>query len=106
MSKEYFVYIIKCRDERLYTGITTDMERRFAEHSGISGNSKGAKFTRANPPVEIMAVWSCNGRSEASRLEYAIKKLSRAEKIRLIENSEAPLDFLGGDNQIYRKKLP
>ena len=103
MSKEYFVYIIKCRGERLYTGITTDIERRFAEHSG---SSKGAKFTRANPPEEIMAVWSCNGRSEASRLEYAIKKLSRAEKIRLIENSEAPLDFLGGDNQIYRKKLP
>lgn len=103
MSKEYFVYIIKCRGERLYTGITTDIERRFAEHSG---GSKGAKFTRANPPEEIMAVWSCNGRSEASRLEYAIKKLSCAEKIRLIENSEAPLDFLGGDNQIYRKKLP
>lgn len=99
MSKEYFVYIIKCRGGRLYTGITTDMERRFAEHSG---SPKGAKFTRANPPDEIMAVWSCDGRSTASKLECAIKKLRREDKMRLI-NSEIQLsDFFGDDNQVKR----
>lgn len=99
MSKEYFVYIIKCCDERLYTGITTDMGRRFAEHSG---SPKGAKFTRANPPTEIMAVWSCDGRSIASKLECAIKKLRRKDKMRLI-NSEIQLsDFFGDENQIKR----
>ncbi len=97
MSKEYFVYIIKCRDGRLYTGITTDIARRFAEHSG---SPKGAKFTRANPPEEIMAVWSCDGRSAASRLECAIKKLRREDKIRLI-NNEIPLsDFFGEEKMI------
>lgn len=105
MSKEYFVYIIKCRDERLYTGITTDMERRFAEHSGISGNSKGAKFTRANPPVEIMAVWSCNGRSEASRLEYAIKRLKRIQKLQLIEKEKSLSDLFGEEFSSIRNYL-
>lgn len=99
MSKEYFVYIIKCRDERLYTGITTDMGRRFAEHSG---SPKGAKFTRANPPTEIMAVWSCDGRSIASKLECAIKKLRRKDKMRLINSKIQLSDFFGDENQIKR----
>jgi putative endonuclease len=75
------------------------MGRRFAEHSG---SPKGAKFTRANPPTEIMAVWSCDGRSIASKLECAIKKLRREDKMRLI-NSEIQLsDFFGDENQIKR----
>ncbi|MBR5514076.1 MAG: GIY-YIG nuclease family protein [Ruminococcus sp.] len=90
--KKYFVYIIKCRDERLYTGITTDIERRFAEHSE---GKKGAKFTRANPPEEIMAVWSCDGRSVASKLEYAIKRLKRIQKLQLIEKEKSLSDFFG-----------
>jgi putative endonuclease len=94
VSKEYFVYIIKCRGERLYTGITTDMKRRFAEHSG---SPKGAKFTRANPPEEIMAVWSCNGRSTASKLECAIKKLRREQKMRLINHEISISDFIGDE---------
>lgn len=77
----YFVYMLRCRDDRLYTGITTDMERRFHEHkTGI----RGARFTRSDPPEEIAAVWSCMGRSAASKLEYALKKLSRQQKLRLI----------------------
>ncbi len=91
MSSEYFIYIIKCRDERLYTGITTDIKRRFTEHST---GEKGAKFTRANPPLEIMAVWSCNGRSNASKLEYAIKRLTRQQKLKLISCELHLSDFL------------
>ncbi len=95
MSKEYFVYIIKCRGGRLYTGITTDIARRFSEHSE---GKKGAKFTRANPPEEIMAVWSCKGRSDASKLECAIKKLRRKQKIRLINNEISLSDFFGEED--------
>lgn len=77
----YFVYILRCRGDRLYTGITTDVERRFSEHLG---GKRGAKFTKANPPREIAAYWECENRSEASRLEYAIKRLPREKKLKLI----------------------
>lgn len=94
MISEYYIYIIKCRDGRLYTGITTDIKRRFSEHST---GEKGAKFTRANPPEEIMTVWSCNGRSYASKLEYAIKKLNRQQKIKLINEELQLSDFMDKD---------
>lgn len=77
----YFVYILKCCGDLLYTGITTDVERRFREHSG---DVKGAKFTRSHPPDSIEALWSCENRSLASKLEYAIKKLNKQQKLRLI----------------------
>lgn len=85
MTKVYFIYVIQCRDGRLYTGITTDMERRFAEHSG---GKKGAKFTRANPPEKILAVWSCDSRSDALKLECAVKKLTRPQKLLLVSDKE------------------
>ena len=78
----YFVYIIRCEDDTLYTGITTDIERRFREHSGEAAN--GAKYTRSHRPERVEAVWSCPDRSSASRLEYAIKKLRRQQKLALI----------------------
>ncbi len=79
----YFVYILRCSGDRLYTGITTDIERRFREHLG---DPRGAKFTKANPPQEIAAFWSCENRSIASKLEWTIKKLPRSKKLLLIEN--------------------
>lgn len=89
----YFVYILRCRGDRLYTGITTDIERRFREHLG---NPRGAKFTRANPPQEIAAFWSCENRSVASKLECAIKKLPRSKKLLLIENKLSAEDLTNG----------
>jgi putative endonuclease len=74
--------MLRCADDTLYTGITTDLERRLREHNGeLSG---GAKATRMKRPVVL--VWSEKhpSRSEASRREYAIKQLSRAEKSTLI----------------------
>ena len=81
----YFVYIIRCTDGSLYTGITTDMQRRFREHSGEAPN--GAKFTRSHRPQCVEALWSCEGRSAASKLEYAVKKLTRAQKLALIADN-------------------
>ncbi len=84
----YFVYIIRCKDDTLYTGITTDIERRFREHSGEAAN--GAKYTRSHRPERIEAVWKCPDRSAASKLEYALKKLRRPQKIALICGESAP----------------
>jgi len=81
----YYVYIIKCNDDSLYCGITVDLDRRIKEHNE---SSKGAKYTRSRRPVKL--VWSklVGNRSEASKEECRIKKLSRLEKLKLI-NSEA-----------------
>ncbi len=81
----YYVYIIKCNDDSLYCGITVDLDRRVKEHNE---SSKGAKYTRSRRPVKL--VWSklVGNRSEASKEECRIKKLSRLEKLKLI-NSEA-----------------
>ena len=77
----YLVYILKCADETLYTGITTDIKRRVEEHNG---SQKGAKYTKLRRPVELVYSEESENRSTASKREYAIKKLSRAEKLELI----------------------
>jgi putative endonuclease len=102
----YFVYIIRCRDSSLYTGITTDPVRRFREHSGEVPN--GAKFTHSHPPAALEALWSCADRSTASRLECAVKKLTRAKKLRLIADEDAFAELLGAENaSLYtRAELP
>jgi putative endonuclease len=61
----WFVYLLECQNGKIYTGITTDVQRRFHEH--LKGT--GAKFTRANPPVQILAFKHCMSRSEASSME-------------------------------------
>ncbi|MGA9573341.1 MAG: GIY-YIG nuclease family protein [Lysobacterales bacterium] len=75
------VYIIEASDGRLYTGITTDVERRFGEHSGTS---RGARFFRGRKPVEIVYTESHPDRGSALRRESAIKKLKRGRKLELI----------------------
>ncbi len=79
MSSPWFVYILECANDRLYTGITTDVARRFREH--VSG--RGAAFTRMNKPRRMLAFTSCPDRSQASRLEARIKRLPAADKRRL-----------------------
>ena len=75
-----WLYILECRNGALYTGITDDLNKRFALHQ----TGKGAKYTRANPPVCIAQRWRVRGRARAQKLEYAIKQLSRAQKLALI----------------------
>lgn len=90
----YYTYILRCSDGSLYTGITTDLARRFAEHAGSGG--KGAKYTASRPPLRFEAAWEAPGRVEASRLEYRLKTLTRPEKEALIQG-RAPekLDLTG-----------
>lgn len=77
----WFLYIIQTKKKRLYTGITTDVERRFLEHK--SGSPKGAKFFRSDSAVKIVRIEKYEDRSEASKREAAVKKLTRAEKLKL-----------------------
>lgn len=79
----YYVYIVKCADNTLYTGIATELERRIDEHNG---SDKGAKYTRPRRPVTLVYSEEYPDRRAASKREYEIKKkMSRAEKLRLIQ---------------------
>jgi putative endonuclease len=75
------VYIIRCSDDSLYTGITTDIERRLSQHGGRRG---GARYFRGRRPERLVYLESGHTRSTAGRREVAIKKMNRAQKIRLI----------------------
>jgi len=88
----YYIYILRCGDGSLYTGITTDLPRRLAQHGGsLSG---GAKYTAARRPVRFAAAWEADDRAAASRLEYRIKALSKREKENLIgEKTPLSLDL-------------
>ena len=78
----WFVYIVECSDGSLYTGISNDVDARIVKHN----SGKGAKYTRNKTPVTLKARWQFENKSEASKKEYAIKKLSRPEKMRLLIN--------------------
>ena len=77
---DHHVYVLECADGSLYTGYTTDLERRVAEHDA----GDGAKYTRCRTPVELVHSESYDSRSAAMSREYEVKQLSRAEKERLV----------------------
>jgi len=72
----WYVYLIECRDGSIYTGIATDVARRYAEHAA----GTGARYTRSRPPLRLLAQFEHPDRSSASRAEYAIKQLTPARK--------------------------
>jgi putative endonuclease len=77
----YYVYILKCADKTLYTGITTDLKRRVAEHNG---SGLGAKYTSGRRPVKLVYSKKFKTRSTASKEEARIKNMTRPEKLKLI----------------------
>jgi putative endonuclease len=79
----WLVYIILCSDDSLYTGITTDIERRLSQHRGRCG---GARYFRGRSPERVVYLEGGHTRSTAGRREAAIKKLNRAQKNRLIDS--------------------
>lgn len=79
-SAEWELYILRCGDGTLYTGIARDVEKRLAAHR----SGKGAKYTRGRGPLEIVYRERCVDHGEALRREYAVKQLTREEKERLI----------------------
>lgn len=84
-SATWQVYVVRCADGSLYTGIARDVVRRVSEHNG--GNGLGASYTRSRRPVVLVYCEAAADRSAASRREYEIKQLSRAEKLALIAAS-------------------
>lgn len=78
----YYLYILKCADKTLYTGITTDLKRRIAEHNNTE---LGAKYTTSRRPVKLEYFKKFKSRSLASKAEAWIKKLKKAEKLKLIK---------------------
>ncbi len=86
-TNHWWVYMVRTTGGKLYTGISTDVDRRFQEHLDTSqgNNNKGAKFFRANKPVAVVYREACADRSSASKREAAIKQLGRDQKRQLIE---------------------
>ncbi|WP_430504095.1 GIY-YIG nuclease family protein [Haloparvum sp. PAK95] len=76
----HYVYVLRCADDTLYTGYTTDVERRVAEHDA----GEGAKYTRGRTPVELVHVEEFADKSTAMSREYEIKQLQRSKKERLV----------------------
>ena len=84
-SDKWYVYILQCSDNSLYTGITTNIQRRVMEHNGSIG---GAKYTRSRRPVNLVYQEDCEDRSSASKREMEIKKLSSEKKRSLIQQAK------------------
>lgn len=80
-NRIWFIYLIRCNHGTLYTGITSDVARRFAEHE----SGKGAKYLRGKAPLELVFQQAIGSRSAALTAEAAIKKLSKADKEKLIQ---------------------
>ncbi len=78
----WFVYLARCADDSLYCGITNDLDARIAAHNA----GKGARYTRSRGPVEVVAVRRCVTKIKAMQIEYAVKQLSRPEKLALVAN--------------------
>jgi len=78
----WYVYLLQCSDQTIYTGITNDVEARILKHN----SGKGAKYTRGRVPVILKAVFEYKNRSEATKAESKIQKLTREEKLRLIDH--------------------
>lgn len=85
MEKEWVLYILECKDGTLYTGITDNLERRLAAHRA----GKGAKYTRGRCPLELRYLEKCENHSQALRREYAVKSLSKEEKLKLCQNKDS-----------------
>lgn len=87
-AKPWFLYLIECADGSIYTGITIDIAARYAAHA----QGKGARYTRAHPPLRLLGYESHPDRSSASKAEYRIKKLSATEKRKYADRLTLPAD--------------
>ena len=82
----YYIYMLRCKDNSIYTGITTDLQRRIEEH--ITKGKKCAKYTMRHTAVKLEQAWQTETRVNASKLEYRIKHLNKTQKENIILNPE------------------
>lgn len=99
----YYTYILRCKDNSLYTGITTDLERRLKEHK--ERGEKTAKYTLTHEAEKMEIAWESDNRILASKLEFNIKKLTKKQKEELIKNPKLLNKFLGDkiQSELYSK---
>ncbi len=91
----YYVYMLRCKDNSIYTGYTPDLEGRMEEH--FSGGPKGSKYVRSRGAEKLEAFWMTEEKSDAMRLEFRIKKhLSKRQKELLVKEPEKLEELLGG----------
>ncbi len=83
---KHYVYVVQCADGTLYTGYTTNIERRIATHNA----GKGGSYTRTHRPVSLLIAWSFPTKGDALRAEHAFKRLSRTQKLQRIAASASP----------------
>ena len=83
MEPMWYVYVAKCKDSTFYTGITTNIERRFKQHNGLLAG--GARYTSARRPVELVYCEQAPDRAAASKREYQVRKLPRPQKQQLVQ---------------------
>ena len=81
----YYTYMLRCENNSIYTGITTDVKRRMEEH--FSKDIKCAKYTKSHKPIKLECVWESENKVLASKLEYRIKTLNKKQKEGLIKNN-------------------
>lgn len=82
----HYVYLLRCADDTLYTGYTTDVERRLATHNA----GKGAKYTRSRRPASLVAHWEYPTKGEALSAEYRLRRLPRPAKLAAAQRPECP----------------
>ena len=95
----YYIYMLRCEDNSIYTGITVDLKRRMREH--FNQDEKCAKYTKRHKPVKLESAWKSENRATASKLEYLIKKLTKQEKEALIKNHDLSI-IKGIDIENYK----
>lgn len=103
----YFIYILRCADGSLYTGIAKDAERRLQEH--LSKDKKGAKYTKSKTAIGMECIFQTENRMFASKLEYRIKQLTKEKKEKLIEDADLSVlkDKIEKEKYVYcGKKMP
>lgn len=98
----YYTYILRCKDNSLYTGITTDLERRLKEHK--EKGDKTAKYTLRHEAEKFEIAWKSANRILASKLEFNIKKLNKKQKEELVKNPKLLEKFLGNkiETRLYK----
>ena len=99
----YYIYMLRCKDNSIYTGITTDISRRMKEH--FNKEKRCAKYTLTHSAKKLEALWVAENKSLASKLEFNIKKLKKQEKENLIKNKEIGKYSEGGTSQGLQELL-
>jgi putative endonuclease len=95
------IYMVMGKDKKIYTGITTDIARRFEEHQGAG--TKGAKFLRGRAPLELLVVMPVGNRGDALRVEQRVKRLSRSRKVDIVREPAILTSLI--KNEMARKRL-